>query len=97
MSNKSLDILEEQFFNILNEYVPQTGRGFSDGNEHVGKKTKGPYEYVAEEDTPWYKKKYKEDSKNLKILIGHGSKTPKYAKKVDLLLKILPKEDQLIS
>ncbi len=81
MSNKSLDILEEQFFNILKEYVPQTGRGFSDGNEHVGKKTKGPYEYVAEEDTPWYKKKYKEDSKNLKILIGHGSKTPKYAKK----------------
>jgi hypothetical protein len=32
-------------------------------------------------DTPYYKKVYKRDTKNLKILIGHGGKTPKYAKK----------------
>lgn len=79
-TKKSLDILEEQMFNILKEYVPQTGRGFSDGAEYVGMNTKGPYEEI-EEDKPWYKKKYKEDSKNLKILIGHGSKSQKHAKK----------------
>ena len=32
-------------------------------------------------DTPYYKKVYSRDTKNLKILIGHGGKTPKYAKK----------------
>ena len=32
-------------------------------------------------DRPYYKKVYKKDSKNLKILIGHGSKQPKHAKK----------------
>ena len=32
-------------------------------------------------DRPYYKKVYKRDSKNLKILIGHGSKQPKHAKK----------------
>lgn len=83
MSNtkKSLDILEEQMFKILKEYVPQTGRGFSDGSEYIGMNTKGPYERTEiEKDKPWYKKKYKEDSKNLKILIGHGSKKLKHVK-----------------
>ena len=32
-------------------------------------------------DRPYYKKVYKKDSKNLRILIGHGSKQPKHAKK----------------
>ena len=32
-------------------------------------------------DRPWYKKVHKKDSKNFRILIGHGRKQPKYAKK----------------
>jgi len=84
MSKKSLDILEEQLFGLLEDYVPQTGRGYSDGNGYIGKNTKGPYEdrmAEADSDKPWYKKVYKKDSKNVKILIGHGTKTPKHAKK----------------
>ena len=35
----------------------------------------------SKHNQPYYKKVYSRDTKNLKILIGHGYKQPKYAKK----------------
>lgn len=62
------------------ESINGQGSGFEDGTNYTGTNNKQPYEdeEVLENEKPWYKKKYKEDSKNLKILIGHGSKRPKH-------------------
>ena len=44
--------LKEEIRKIIKEYVPNTsqGRGFENGSEYVGMKTKGPYEEDDKED-----------------------------------------------
>ena len=44
--------IKEEIRKIIKEYVPNTsqGRGFQDGSEYVGMKTKGPYEEGDKED-----------------------------------------------
>ena len=71
-NKNSLDLLEEQLFDLLKEY-----QGFSDGAQYVGMNTKGPYE---DRDVQWNKKVYGRDTKNIKVLIGSGSKKKKHVK-----------------
>ena len=59
-NKNSLDLLEEQLFNLLKEY-----QGFSNGAQYVGMNTKDPYE---DRDVQWNKKVYGRDTKNIKVL-----------------------------
>ena len=74
-NKNSLDLLEEQLFNLLKEY-----QGFSNGAQYVGMNTKDPYE---DRDVQWNKKVYGRDTKNIKVLIGSGDKKSKHVKSGD--------------